>query len=120
MNGYLIAWLVALAGAAGLLAAFFRLLPYGAGTLWRRLLTGGGLAVMLLPAPVPGYPEQLAPAFIVCIFEAFFQIEGTPGQSLRILGAGVAVTLLLVALGHYLMSRYFAPARSADSSEAQT
>ena len=72
MNGYLIAWLVALAGAVGVLTAFFRLLPYGAGTLWRRLLIGGGFAVMLLPAPVPGHPEQLAPAFIVCVFEAFF------------------------------------------------
>ncbi len=119
MNGYLIAWLVVLVGAVGVLAAFFRLLPYGAGALWRRLLIGGGLAFMLVPAPVPGHPEQLAPAFIVCVFEALFQIDGSPAQSLRILIAGVVVTLLLVVMGHYLIARYFSPVQDALDSPAQ-
>ena len=120
MNEYLIAWLVVLVGALGVVGAFLGLLKRGAGTLWRRLLIGAALAVMLVPAPVPGHPEQLAPASIVCVFEAFFQIEGAPGQSLRILLFGLAATLLLVVLGHSLIARYVSPSQASESGEVQS
>ena len=111
MDGYLIAWLVVAGGAVGVAVALFALLRRSH-VLVRRLLIAAALAIMLLPAPVPGYAEQLAPAFVVCVFEAFFQIDGSPGQSLRVLLIGVAAVLLLTALGHYLILRYYA--RSAS------
>ena len=114
MDAYLIAWLVVLVGTVAGMFALLRLLRVGAGTLWRRLLVTGGMVAMLLPAPVPGHAEQLAPAIIVCVFEAFFQIDGAPQQSLRILLFGVAVTLLLTVLGHYLVLRYFARSERPD------
>ncbi len=107
MDGYLIAWLVVALGAVGIGVGLFLLLRR-TNALARRLLIAAALAAMLLPAPVPGHAEQLAPAFVVCIFEAFFQIDGAPGQSLRVLLIGLAAVLLLTVLGHYLILRYYA------------
>jgi hypothetical protein len=43
---------------------------------------------LLLPAPVPGYEGQWAPAFVVFIFEGLFQQQGAPEVAGRILLAG--------------------------------
>ena len=93
---YTIAWLVIL--AAGLLGSgFLFLLTRGiasASLRWTvRLLP---LALMAVPAPVPNYDGQLAPAFVVLIFESLFQAEGEPGTAGGIL---LAAALIAVALG---------------------
>lgn len=99
---YATAWAVAFGG--GLLAfAFWCLMTRGIrrGSLrWLlRLLPG---AWMLVPAPVPGYEGQYAPAFIVALFEAVLQEDGSPQTAFAVLAvasvavlAGVAAVSLL-------------------------
>lgn len=82
---YTWAWIVA---AAGTLIAVLAL-----GQAWRglplrglrRWLTWLIPVWLLVPAPVPGYEGQLAPAFVVFIFEWLFQPEGAPATAGRIL-----------------------------------
>jgi hypothetical protein len=93
---YTIAWLVIL--VAGLLGTgFLFLITRGvtsAGLRWSlRLLP---LLLMVVPAPVPNYDGQLAPAFVVLIFESLFQADGQPGTAGGIL---LAAALISVALG---------------------
>jgi len=59
-----------------------------------------------VPAPVPGYESQISPAFIVLIFETFFQIDGKPEASLRILGLSMLLVIILVGFGHWIFQRY--------------
>lgn len=90
--GELLAW--ALAAAAALLAfagvcALTRRCP----SLLRSWLRTLVLALMLTPAPVPGFPGNFAPAYVVALFEALFQIEGAPQPALKLLlAAGLAAT----------------------------
>ncbi len=106
LSAYAIAWLViavsAVAGGA-LLAHVLR--PLGK-PLLRALLVSMAITFFAVPAPVPGFAEQLAPAFVVCIFEFFFQIDGSPQVSLRILGVALSLAGLLTCLGWFLLSRY--------------
>jgi hypothetical protein len=59
---------------------------------------------LLLPAPVPGYEGQWAPAFVVFSFEWLFQQQGAPEVAGRILLAGCCVVSAGV-LGWYLWRR---------------
>lgn len=105
MNAYGIAWLViggsALAGAAVL----YLLLRKLKRPLLRAMIISLTLTFFLIPAPVPNYEAQLAPAFVVLIFETFFQIDGAPAVSMRILGLGLGAAALLTWLAHYLLAR---------------
>lgn len=95
---YATAWAVALGG--GLLAfIFWCLLTRGVrrGSLrWLlRLLPG---VWMLVPAPVPGYEGQYAPAFVVALFEAFLQDNGAPQTAFAVLAVASVVVLVVVAV----------------------
>ena len=97
MSGYSLAWwLVGLAGLGGLFGLYMLLRQYS-----RRfplaLLVCVLAAVLFVPAPVPNYEGQWAPAFVVAIFEGFFQLEGRPGQALQILTAALLFGLVLVS-----------------------
>ncbi len=93
---YDIAWLVIV--AAGLLgSAFLFLLTRGIGSPGLRWMVRVlPLMLMVVPAPVPGYAGQLAPAFVVLIFESLFQRAGAPGTAAGIL---LATALIGLALG---------------------
>lgn len=115
MNGTEIAWLVI--GASGCLGAavLYYLLRGLKRQGLRLLLVALTLTLFLVPAPVPAHPEQLAPAFVVAIFEAFFQIDGAPEVSLRILVIALTLVTLLTLVGRYFFSRYYKRApRTAD------
>lgn len=91
--GELLAWALAAAAAllafAGVCALTRRLRPSFLRS-WLRTLV---LALMLTPAPVPGFPGNFAPAYVVALFEALFQIEGAPQPALKLLlAAGLAAT----------------------------
>ncbi len=91
--GELLAWALAAAAAllafAGVCALTRRLRP----SLLRSWLRTLVLALMLTPAPVPGFPGNFAPAYVVALFEALFQIEGAPQPALKLLlAAGLAAT----------------------------
>lgn len=88
-------WLIVIgAGCATLFSLYMLLRPRGSGYL-RALACGLVLGLLLTPAPVPGYPLNYAPAFVVAIFEGVLKADGSPGVALRLLGVVlVAVTIL--------------------------
>lgn len=97
MADYEMAWLI-VAGAGLLALGFWFLITRGIkNNLLRSWLRCVAAVLMLVPAPVPGYPGEFAPAYIVALFEAVFQDAGQPQLAFIILGGGVlAVTVLLV------------------------
>ena len=105
MGGYTIAWVVIALSAVCGAAVLYWLLRDHSNPLFRNIIIAVALAFFVVPAQVPGYPAQLAPAFVVCIFEAFFQIDGSPAASLRVLLLSMAVAALLALATHYLLRR---------------
>ena len=90
------AWLVIVAaGLLGSLGLFYMTRGIGNPSL-RWILRVTPLLLMVAPAPVPNYDGQLAPAFVVLIFESLFQSEGEPVTSALIL---LATMLLALASG---------------------
>ena len=100
MADYGIAWLVVV-GAGMLALAFWFLLTRRVRNQWFRTLLRCLAAVwMFIPAPVPGYEGQYAPAYVVALFESVFQRGGDPKVAFAILAGGsVFVAILLSAWG---------------------
>ncbi|MEM6709493.1 MAG: hypothetical protein AAF648_11960 [Pseudomonadota bacterium] len=98
VDGYGIAWLVVFGAGLVTLGCWF-MLTRAIGYSWLRTtlrcLVAGWI---LLPAPVPGFDGQYAPAYIVVLFEAVFQKTGSPDEALRILLIGTLVILALLAV----------------------
>ena len=67
--------------------------------IWLRALS---LALMLTPAPVPNFEGYYAPACIVALFEAVFQLQGQPAQSLKLLLATCLLATVVAALWSWL------------------
>ena len=59
------------------------------------------------PAPLPAHDEQLAPAFVVVIFENFFQTQGKPEEAFWILAISISTLLLLLFLIIKVVDRFF-------------
>ena len=100
--GELIAWSLAVPAAlvvfAGLCVLTGRRRP-GFLRTWVRLAS---LPLMLTPAPVPDFPGHFAPAYMVALFEMLFQIDGRPGQSLKLLLAACLAAAALALLWSWL------------------
>ena len=113
---YLVPWIVV--GVAGLLTVVgvYGLTRPMTGRFWKSLLRSLSLVILLLPAPVPGFDGQYAPAFIVLLFEAVFQPEGQPMQALKLLGAGVLVVTVLVCTGYLFTRNRGAEADAEDAT----
>ena len=105
MTGQWIAWLILLAACLGGAWSLNKTLQNFSNLLIKKLIICGMCAFFLTPAPVPGYPGAWAPAFVVALFEALFQIDGTPGSAALSLLAGVGVTLVLVRSVHAVQLR---------------
>lgn len=96
MGPYGWAWVVVV---ISLMLGLFAFLRATRGARLRRTRTSIAVLLgvwLLLPAAVPGYPGQYAPAFLVFAFEWLFQTPGEPRAAGVILVAGAA---LLCALG---------------------
>ena len=59
------------------------------------------------PAPLPDHDQQLAPAFVVLIFENFFQIQGKPEEAFWILTISISTLLLFLFLIFKVVDRFF-------------
>lgn len=106
MGAYSIAWMVILGAAACGAALLYWLLRKRSNSMIRNLIITLSVVFFVVPAPVPDYPEQLAPAFVVCIFEVLFQIDGAPAASLRILLISLALAAAVVLAAHFAMRRF--------------
>lgn len=112
---YLLAWGVVV-GAALLMqvALYFGLRGWGA-PLVKPLLSWWLLLVLVVPAEVPRQQDHLAPAFLVFLFETFFQGEGRGGAAGRILLAATLVALMAALITWRILLRR----RSIDRSDAR-
>ncbi len=112
---YLTAWIV-IAGAALLGTVCLYVLTRPVPFAWlRALLRILPPVLLLVPAPVPGHAGNIAPAFVVFVFEALFQQEGQPGLALLVLLGSAGAVLGLVLLVHL---RGRAARASADPASA--
>ena len=59
------------------------------------------------PAPLPAHDGQLAPAFVVVIFENFFQTQGKPEEAFWILTISISTLLILLFLIIKVVDRFF-------------
>ena len=69
------------------------------------------------PAPLPAHEEQLAPAFVVVIFENFFQTQGKPEEAFWILTISLSTLLILLFLIIKVVERIFGP-KARNSSDS--
>lgn len=103
---YLNTWI--LIGAAGLIGTAALFFATSSVRWWPWLVTVVRflpLVILITPAPIPAYPDQLAPAFIVLLFEGLFQSEGATVQAARILMAVSGSFLGVVGLVHWRRHR---------------
>jgi len=102
--GSLFAWTTILLCAGVGVFVLYYLLKSNDNRLICNILVALVFVFFTVPAPVPEHTEQLAPAFVVCLFEAFFQIDGAPAVSSRILLVALLATAAVAGLGHYLLA----------------
>ncbi len=65
------------------------------------------ICFFVTPAPLPAYEEQLAPAFVVVIFENFFQTKGDPEEAFWIMIISISTLLLFLFLIFKVVDRFF-------------
>jgi len=97
VTGFTLGWVVVVVAALGLVFSiygFFRKSRFSAVLCFCLVVL---LALLLVPAPIPGYPGELAPAFLVALFETFVQPDGKPMGALRLLGIGLIVGIVLAS-----------------------
>jgi len=91
---YLWGWVVVGASGLVLLFALQRALRGWEAPLVKALAGWWLLLVLLVPAQVPRFTDQFAPAFLVFLFERFLQRDGDPAAAGRILAAATVVALV--------------------------
>jgi len=97
-------WLIVIAAGCVATIGVYRLTrSIGSGYL-RALVCGLVLALLVTPAPVPGHPQNYAPAFIVAVFEGVLQTGGSPGVAVRLLIA-VMVAMTVLSFGALALRR---------------
>ena len=101
MTPYFIGWSI-LTGASFLLSlvAFF----------WSRsvlgffssfLLSAMLFVFLIIPAPIPNYQGYFAPAYVVFVFETFFQTKGSSAISGQVLSLALGTVFILMVAGRY-------------------
>ncbi|MEM7097006.1 MAG: hypothetical protein AAF541_02015 [Pseudomonadota bacterium] len=102
---YIYAWVVILGAAAVGAFGLWKICAKSRFGLLKWLASAVALAFFLTPVAVPNYPDQIAPAFVVAIFEILFQTNGEPQGSLRILGLSLTAVSLVTIIVYYLSQR---------------
>jgi hypothetical protein len=95
-------WLLIIgAGVVGIGAAYMLVIRRVPSGYLRALACALILALLWTPAPIPGYPSNYAPAFIVVVFEGLLQASGNPWVAVRLLLAGVTLAIAAVTLATF-------------------
>ena len=101
MTPYWIGWAV-LIGASFLVSLMVFIWLRSMLGFFSRLLTGTLLFVSLtVPAPIPNFQGFFAPAYVVFIFETFFQIKGSSEMSAQVLILALVGAFILMMAVRY-------------------
>lgn len=111
-------WVVVVLASCAAAACGYRFLRGLRSRYPRVLLPAAWIGLTLMPAPVPGYAGNLAPAFVVFAFEALFQADGAPWVAGRLALAGVAVGVATALLGLLVWQRRVGSVRPKPANEA--
>ena len=95
MGNYGEAWVLVVAMAIGGGTALWFLLRTMSSLVHKSALVAATVLIFVTPASVPRFEDAIAPAFIVAIFEGFFQIDGSPRGALVALGLSLSIGVLL-------------------------
>ena len=72
-------------------------------------LSAALICFFVTPAPLPAHEEKLAPAFVVVIFENFFQTQGKPEEAFWILTISISAVLISLFFVIKVVDRFFGP-----------
>ena len=72
-------------------------------------LSAALICFFVTPAPLPAHEEKLAPAFVVVIFENFFQTQGKPKEAFWILTISISAVLISLFFVIKVVDRFFGP-----------
>jgi hypothetical protein len=90
-------------------AGWYLLLRTFASSFVQALVPAIWVAVVVVPAPVPDFAGEYAPAFIVVVFEGLFQSGGAPWVAVRLLLVAVCVAAAAVGLTFLALQRRHRP-----------
>ena len=96
----ILAWVVVFIAAVGATLLLNKLIRFSDDGLLKKLICFLTFTFFLTPAPVPLYAESWAPAFVIAVFEFFFQAQGSPSESAGILLASLVVVSAIVSAMH--------------------
>ncbi len=103
--GYVVPWLVVIVAGCLTLVGIYAITRPISRLYVKTLLRSLAMVILLVPAPVPSFEGRYAPAFVVMLFEAAFQTEGTPLQAAQILLAGAIAVVALVSAFFFWKAR---------------
>jgi hypothetical protein len=112
MDVYMAAWAVVLASTPLALFALHRATRGTRAAAVRRLLLPVAAVCLVVPTPVPGYPGQMAPAWLVLVLEWGFQAQGQPAAAAAALSGGAALGLAIGVVWWLLGRRGSAPGKA--------
>jgi hypothetical protein len=119
MDAYTVAWVVVLVSVPLALFALHRATRRARTGAIRRLLLPVAAICLVVPASVPGHPEQLAPAWLVLVLEWGFQAHGQPAAAATALSGGAALGLAIGVVWWLLGRRRPAAGKApADGAES--
>ncbi len=95
--GYLMPWIVVIGAGLSTLVGVYAITRPIPSLYLKTLLRSLSMVILLLPAPVPAFEGQFAPAFVVLLFEAAFQTDGNPLPALQFLIGGCIAVVALVS-----------------------
>ena len=101
MTPYLIGWSILISASFLLsLVVFFwsrSVLGFFSGFLLSTMV----FVFLIIPAPIPNYQGYFAPAYVVFIFETFFQTKGSSTFSGQVLILALVTAFILMMAGRY-------------------
>jgi hypothetical protein len=101
-------------GAGAIAAAYMLVINRIPSVFLRVLVCAVLLAFLVTPAPVPEYPSNFAPAFIVAVFEGVLQSGGSPWAAVRLLLVGLMLAIAAVTLTTLGLRRFRPPPQAGD------
>ena len=105
MDNYTLAWIVICVATLIGALAFYHALSFIPSKVVRTVIVVVAATFFVVPASIPNVDGTLAPAFLVFVFETFFQRDGAPAASLAVLSVSMLVAMLATALIGSLWSR---------------